>query len=233
VPLSLQHRTIGDVVVVSCAGRVVEGAEADALHRYLRDLLPLYHLFILDIREVAFIDSAGLGLLVRLLSRVRASAGDLKLCGAGPNIEQALIVTRLKSVLGTYATETDAIAAFYQTEPGDEPPLRGAVDIVCIHSSSDVLAYLRELLRRAGYAAMTTNNIADGLTLVRATEPRVVVIESALRDRMTGGLPDVFKQFTETVYVIDLPPGFATADAGPAGLRLLDELKQRTPLGSR
>lgn len=233
MPLSLQHRTIGDVVVIACAGRIVEGAETDALHRQFRDLLPLYHLFVLDIREVTFIDSAGLGLLVRLLSRVRASAGDLKLCGAGPNVEQALTVTRLKSVLGTYATENDAIAAFYQTEPGDEPPLRGAVDIVCIHSSSDVLAYVRELLRRAGYAAMTTNNLADGLTLIRATEPRAVVIESALRDRMTGGFPDVFRQFTETASVIDLPAGFATDDAGQAGLRLLDDLKQRTPLGSR
>lgn len=230
--LSLDSRTIGDVVVISCVGRIVEGAEADALHQQLHNMLPLYHLFVIDLREVTFIDSAGLGLLVRLLSRARASAGDLKLCGAGPNIEQALTVTRLKSVLGTYASEADAIAAFYHAEPGDDPPLRSAVDIVCIHSSSDVLAYVRELLRRAGYAVMMTNNIADGLTLIRATEPRVVVIESALRDRMTGGLPDVFRQFTEMIYVIDLPPGFATDDAGQTGPRLLEELKQRTPLGS-
>jgi hypothetical protein len=195
-------------------------------------MLPVYHLFVIDLREVSFIDSAGLGVLVRLLSRVRAAAGDLKLCGAASNVEGALTVTRLWSVLGAYATEADAIAAFYHTDPGDRLPLRGAVDLVCIHSSVDVLAYLRELLRHAGYAVMTTDSIADGLTLIRATEPKVVVMEAALRNKMTGGMPDVFKQFTDKTYVIDLPPHFATDDATATGPRLLEELKIQTPLGS-
>ncbi len=229
--LSLQSRTVGDVVVLSCNGRIVEGTESSALHQRVREMLPIYHFFVLDLREVSFIDSAGLGLLVRLLSRVRGVAGDLKLCGAGPNIDKTLTVSRLKSVLGSYATEADAIAAFYQKEPGNDLPVRAAVDILCIHSSSDVLAYLRELLRQAGYAVMATNNVADALTLIRATEPKVVVIESALRDRMTGGMPDIFKQFAENAYVIDLPVSFATGDAGEAAAGLLGDLKQRSPLG--
>jgi len=77
---------------------------------------------------------------------------------------------------------------------------------------------------------MTTDNVADALTLIRATEPKLVVMEMALRDRMTGGMPDIFKQFARGTYVIDLPPSFATDDAGEAGARLLDDLKQRTPL---
>jgi len=232
VPLSLQTRTIGDIVVVECSGRIIEGPEASALHQRLHEMLPIYHLFVLDLREVSFIDSAGLGLLVRLLSRVRASAGDLKLCGAGQNIEKTLTISRLKSVLGSYATAADAIAAFYQSEPGNDLPVRASVDIIGIHSSSDVLAYLRALLRQAGYAVMTTDNVADALTLIRATEPRVVVIESALRDRMTGAMPDIFRQFAEGTYVIGLPPSFSTDDAGEAGARLLDDLKARTPLRS-
>lgn len=181
---------------------------------------------------MSFIDSTGLGLLVRLLTRVRGMAGDLKLYGAGVNIEATLDITRLTTVLRTYANEADAIAAFYRTEPGNDPPIRAAVDIVCIHSSSDVLAYLRELLRQAGYAVMTTDNVASALTLVRATEPKVVVIELALRDRMTGGMPDIFRQFTESSTVIDLPPNFSTDDAGEAGARLLEVMRRRTPLGS-
>jgi anti-sigma B factor antagonist len=230
VPLLLQLRTVGDIAVIACSGRIVEGAEAAALHQRLREMLPIYHLFVLDLREVSFIDSAGLGLLVRLLSRVRASAGDLKLCGASPNVEKTLTVSRLRSVLRSYITEADAIAAFYQIEPGNDLPVRAAVDIISIHSSSDVLAYLRALLRQAGYAVMTTDNIADALTLIRATEPKVVVIETALRDRMTGAMPVIFQQFAEGTYVIDLPASFSTDDAGEAGARLLDDLKERTPL---
>jgi len=232
VSLLLQSHTVGDIAVIACNGRIVEGAEASTLYQQVRDLLPIHHFFVLDLHDVSFIDSAGLGLLVRLLSRARASAGDLKLCGAGPNIEKSLTVTRLKAVLGSYATEADAIAAFYQAEPGNDLPVRGAVDIVCIHSSGNVLAYLRELLRQAGYGILTTANVSDALTLIRATEPKVVVIETALRDLMTGGMPDIFGQFTQNLYVVDVPRSFATDDAGEAGARLLEDVQRHTPLGS-
>jgi len=231
MPLSLHTHTVGDIAVIDCSGRIVEGAEAAALYQQVRELLPIHHFFVLDLRNVSFIDSTGLGLLVRLLSRVRGMAGDLKLCGAGVNIEKTLTITRLTTVLRIYPTEADAVAAFYRTEPGNDLPIRAAVDIVCVHSSSDVLAYVRELLRQAGYAVMTTDNVASSLTLIRATEPKVVVIEMALRDRMTGGMPDVFNQYVENVHVIDLPPNFATDDAGEAGGRLLEQMRQRTPLG--
>jgi hypothetical protein len=48
---------------------------------------------------------------------------------------------------------------------------------------------------------------------------------------MTGGMPDVFEQFVEDVYVVELPPSFSTDDAGEAGARLLEVVRQRIPLG--
>jgi len=224
VALSFHTHTIDDIAVIDCTGRIVEGAESAALYQQVRDLLATHRFFVLDLRNVSFLDSSGLGMLVRLLSRVRGMAGDLKLCGAAPNVEKTLTVTRLGAVLGSYATGADAIAAFSRKEPGHDLPLRPAVDIIAIHSSYDVLTYLRELLRQAGYAAMTTNTVPNALTLIRATEPRVVVIERALRERMTGGMPDIFEQFVENLQVIDLPPKFSTDDAGEAGQRLLEEI---------
>jgi anti-sigma B factor antagonist len=232
VALSLHTHTSGDIVVIDCNGRIVEGAESAALYQHIRDLLATRRFFVLDLRNVSFIDSSGLGLLVRLLLRVRGMAGDLKLCGAGLNIEKTLTVTRLGAVLGSYTTDADAIAAFYRKEPGNDLPLRPAVDIIAIHSSHDVLTYIRELLHQAGYAVMTTDTVSNALTLIRATEPRAVVIEHALRNQMTGGMPDIFTQFVENAHVVDLPANFSTDDAGEAGARLLDLLKERTPLGS-
>jgi anti-sigma B factor antagonist len=227
VPLTLQCHNVGEIAVIECRGRVVDGAETASLHRQFLDLLPVHRFFVVDLHDVSFVDSAGLGLLVRLLSRARASAGDLKLCGAGPGIEHTLTVTRLKTVLGACATQGDAIAALYHSERGNDLPIRAAVDIVCIHSSADVLAYLRELMRQAGYAVLTTHSVADALTLIRATEPRIVVIETALRDWMTGGMPEIFNLFAEGADVIDLAPGFTTEDAGSAGARLLEDLQRR------
>ena len=105
MPLSLHTHGIGDIAVVECSGRIVEGAESAALYQQVRDLLTTHRFFVLDLRNVSFVDSSGLGLLVRLLSRVRGMAGDLKLCGAGPNLENALAVTRLGAVLASYATK--------------------------------------------------------------------------------------------------------------------------------
>lgn len=232
MPLALHSHSIGDIAVIDCDGRIVEGAESAALYQHVRDLLATHRFFVLDLHNVSFVDSSGLGLLVRLLSRVRGMAGDLKLCGVGPNIQKTLTVTRLGAVLGSYATDADAIAALYQKERGNDVPLRPAVDIIAIHSSHDVLTYIRELLHQAGYAVMTTDTVPNALTLIRATEPRVVVIEQALRNQMTGAMPDIFKQFVENAHVIDLPRNFSTDDAGEAGGQLLDNLKQVTTLGS-
>src|SRR5262249_33099941 len=86
--LSLQAHTVGDIAVIECSGRIVEGADAAALYQQVRDLLARHRFFVIDLRNVSFIDSAGLGMLVRVLSRVRGMAGDLKLCAAGANVEK-------------------------------------------------------------------------------------------------------------------------------------------------
>ncbi len=79
--LSIQSRAIGDVMVLTCTGRIVDGEEASTLDRRVQELQLLHRDFVLDLHDVAFVDSAGLGLLVRLLARLQTASGDLKLCG--------------------------------------------------------------------------------------------------------------------------------------------------------
>ena len=75
--LSLESRSVGDITVVTCRGRIIEGDEATALKQHLSDLPP-HPYFVLDLAGVDFVDSAGLGLLVRLLmnSRLRHGGGS-------------------------------------------------------------------------------------------------------------------------------------------------------------
>src|SRR4051794_28443801 len=68
VPLSLQSRDIGDITVVKCGGRLVEGTEAATLKQYLNGRLPQFPYIVLDLADVQFLDSAGLGLLARLVT---------------------------------------------------------------------------------------------------------------------------------------------------------------------
>ena len=69
-------------------------------------------LFVLNLRDVRFIDSAGLGELVASLKRVREADGDLKLAQVNKRVSEALVVTQLIKIVDVYDSESEAIAAF-------------------------------------------------------------------------------------------------------------------------
>jgi anti-anti-sigma factor len=221
VALSITQRTIGEVAVLECSGRIVEGTETASLDRQVRDLQVVYRYFVLDLHDVAFVDSAGLGLLVRLLSRLRRASGDLKLSGVAPNIQKSLNVSRLNSVLASYDNVDAAVAAFERSSVGGEAPARDEVDILCVHWSNDVLAYLHELLRQAGYGLMTSTNVSDAATLLIATKPKIVVIDAQSR---AIGMSGRFGSLIGDAHVVELATTFSIDDAGDAGQRLLDDI---------
>jgi anti-sigma B factor antagonist len=219
VSLLFQTRSVGDVTVITCNGRIAEGDESAALDSCVTRLLPLQPHIVLDLGDVSFVDSAGLGLLVRLQTRTRAANGDLKLCAVGDPIRRVLSVTKLNSILPAYESDVEAITAFYSPADSTEAPPSLDIDILCVHPSADVLAYLRELLRRAEYGVTTTTNLSDARTLVRATRPRVVVIAAELHARVMAESPD--NALSRATHVVRLPAGFSTDDAGDAVARLL------------
>jgi len=222
VPLLIQTRSVGDVTVITCNGRIAEGDESAALDSCVSRLLPLQPHIVLDLGGVSFVDSAGLGLLVRLQARTGAASGDLKLCAVGDSVRRVLNVTKLNTILPAYESDVEAITAFYSPPDSAEALPSLDIDILCVHPSADVLAYLRELLKRADHGVTTTTNLSDARTLLRATRPRVVVIAAELHARAMAELPD--DAFAETARVVRLPTCFSTDDAGDAAARLLADV---------
>jgi anti-sigma B factor antagonist len=225
MPLSLQSRRVGDITVVTCSGRIVEGPESAALQENL-SLISHDPRVILNLGDVNFIDSSGLGLLVRLLTRSRAAGGTLRLCAVPMRIAEVLRITRLDTLFDTHAAEADAIGAFYQRGTSSAAARRIGTEILCVGRSADVQAYVRELLGHAGYGVMTVSSLADALTLLKATRPRVVVIGADVSVN-TGGVraADTFKSIDAAVATIELPADFSGHDAGAAAERLLDQIR--------
>jgi anti-sigma B factor antagonist len=223
MPLSLTHRSIGDIVAIECSGRIVEGTEAADLERRVRDLHLVHRDFVLDLNGVAFVDSAGLGLLVRLLARLRRSSGDLKLCRVAPTVARSLKVSRLTSVLASYESVEAALEAFRSPVREEAASPLQKVDILCVHRSADVLAYLHELLQRAGYGLMTATNTSDAATLLVVRRPRIIVIDSHSN---AIGMSGRFASLIANIHVLELPPTFSIEDAGEAGQRLLNDIAQ-------
>ena len=225
MPLSLQSRQIGNITVVTCRGRIVDGPEAAVLQQQLKDLLPERRYIVLDLAEVNSIDSSGLGLLVRLLMRIQSVHGHLKLCGVQANIGELLRVTRLGTIFESHDTNAEAVAAFYQSAAAPRSSFRfDPLDILCVEKSLDVLAFVRELLTQAGYGVMTTDNLPDALTLLQATQPKLLVIGAELRAARATQTAERFNKLANAVLRVELPPDFSSVDAGRAADYLLAEV---------
>jgi anti-sigma B factor antagonist len=224
VALSLQSRSIGNITVVSCTGRIVEGEESDALSSRVNRLLPIQPFIVFDLGGVSFIDSAGLGLLFRLRTRARAANGDLKICAVGDHIREVLRVTKLDTILPAYQTESEAVTAFYSRTDATDKPSGLEIDVLCVHPSWDVLAYVCELLKHAGYRVATTNHVFDAQILLRATRPAVLVV--ALKWQSSGLTESADTGFAAPVRVVQLPAEFSTEDPGDAAHQLLDDVSR-------
>ena len=230
--LSLQSRLVGGVTVMKYGGRIVDGVESALLQEQVDAVLAECPFIVLDIAEVDFVDSSGLGLLVRLLSRLRAAGGDLKLCSASNRIGEILRITRLLTVFDVHDSEDAAVTAFYQHARAANTADRLVSDILCVDSSSDVLAYVGELLCQAGYGVMTSTNLPDALMLLKATQPTLVVISAELRAARGTRTADAFNELADAREVIELPQDFPQLEAGEATDWLFDRVRAAFASGS-
>jgi anti-sigma B factor antagonist len=110
--LKMDTKTVEGVTVVSCVGRIVFGDEAAALRTELKSILSTSKKVILNLSEVSYIDSGGLGTLVGVFSTARAGGADIKLAGLGQRVRDVLQITKLVTVFEVYDNEQKALAAF-------------------------------------------------------------------------------------------------------------------------
>ena len=232
MPISLQHRRVGDITVVTCAGRIVEGAESVALQSFFDDLLEDVPLLVLHLGAVDFLDSSGLGLLVRYITRAQNAQGSLKFCALSPKIVDVLAITHLLPIFESYESEADAISAFFRRGVGGAVMTRLRTDVLCVDGSADVQAYVRGLLAQAGFGVLTASNLPDGLILLQATAPKVVIMDAAFRETTNTRTAEKFNALADTHSVIVLAADFSRQDAGEAGQRLLDQVRAIIPTPS-
>jgi anti-anti-sigma factor len=221
--LLMETRTVGKVAVIRCNGRIAAGEDAEALRVQICSMFGNHKDFLLNLGEVGFIDSSGLGMMVRLLSSTRRLHGDVKLCNIPPVIEKVLKITNLNTLFDTHASEENAISAFYRRSKVPEPAASLGPSVVCVDKNADVLAYLRELLRRGGYEVHTTASLADALILIRVLRPLVLLVGPNVAG--SPGAQQAFAAARTTVPVIDLGSDFSILDAGEAASRLLENLQ--------
>ena len=112
--LQLSERAIGDVVVIDLSGKITLGDGGDAMLKdKVRSLLQQGHKkLILNLGEVSYIDSAGLGELVQAYAASGKNGGSLKLLNTTKRIKDLLSITKLLTVFETFESEAEAVTSF-------------------------------------------------------------------------------------------------------------------------
>jgi len=226
--LRLESRPVGDVLVIQCQGRIVAGKEVYTLHSYVGDSFVKYGDVVLQLDQVEFIDSSGLGALVRLMQAARSKGGDLKLSGVPPRILKVLEMTSLLPQFGTHDSVEEAITAAYlgsrysRGKTGDARPR-----MLCVYESTDVRTFLREVLCSAGYNALTTATIDDARILLKATKAKLVVIPARMQSVHGKPTRTVLEEIDPAVSLLILEEHFATQDPGEAAEKLLSDVGSR------
>ena len=111
--LKISSRQVDGVGVVELSGRIVLGEESNALREQIKGLLASgQKKIVLNLADVSYIDSAGLGALVAAHHSARTQGASLKLANLGTKFQEILQVTKLITVFEVHDSEAAAIRSF-------------------------------------------------------------------------------------------------------------------------
>jgi len=114
VSLAITTREVDHVTLLDIRGRIILGDETDTLRTAVRDLLARGRKkIILNLADVDYIDSSGVGELVGSFTTVRNAGGELKLLNLTKKVHDILNVTKLYTVFDIRDDEFKAVKSFY------------------------------------------------------------------------------------------------------------------------
>ncbi len=111
--VKIKDRQVGDVTVMDVSGRITLGEGSSTLRDALRDLVAKGHKkILLNLGDVSYIDSSGIGELVSGFTSVSNLGGSLKLLSLTKRVKDLLQITKLYTVFEVHDDEAGAIRSF-------------------------------------------------------------------------------------------------------------------------
>jgi anti-sigma B factor antagonist len=112
--LDIQKREREGIVILDLDGRITVGPEASALRDTVTSLASEGHKnIVLNLAQVDYIDSTGLGALVICATTLRKNGGNVKLLHLNRRNIELLVMTKLATVFDLFTDEQDAVNSFY------------------------------------------------------------------------------------------------------------------------
>ncbi len=111
--LRIDAKDTDGVTVLTLAGRVTLGDESNQLRSKIKELLAQgKKRLVLDLGDVSYIDSAGLGTLVAAYTSARNDGGEIRLANVTKKFGELLNITKLVTIFGVYESVANALKSF-------------------------------------------------------------------------------------------------------------------------
>ncbi len=111
--MTLTERQVGDVTLLELTGRLVFDDGDMVLRRHVTGLIEQGRVkLVVDLSNVTYVDSCGVGVLVAKFVSVRRQGGDLKLLKLTPRSRHLMEICGLLNVFEIFDSETEAVASF-------------------------------------------------------------------------------------------------------------------------
>ena len=111
--MKIEERALENIVVLDLKGKLTIGEGDALLKETIQKLIDQGHnKLLLNLEEVPYIDSAGLGEIVRTYTTVSRQGGSLKLVNLTKRITDLLAITKLLTVFDTFESEAEAVSSF-------------------------------------------------------------------------------------------------------------------------
>lgn len=111
--MQIEQRAVGSVMILDLKGKITLGEGDEVLKDKINSLILQGHKkMLLNLADVPYIDSAGLGEIVRTYTTVSRQGGQLKLVNLTKRITDLLMITKLLTVFETFDNEPEALKSF-------------------------------------------------------------------------------------------------------------------------
>jgi len=111
--MNITERQVGDVTILDLEGKILLGEGDVQLKQHVADLIARgTRRVLLNCQEVPYMDSSGLGEVVRCYTAVKRAGGELKLVNLTKRLVDLFTITKLITVFETYESEEKALKSF-------------------------------------------------------------------------------------------------------------------------
>jgi anti-anti-sigma factor len=221
VTLSLNSRILDDIFILDCDGQIVLGDESRAFLSRFEAAAREYCHIVLAADRLTRIDSSGVGLLVRCMSRLRRRGGDLRLAAPKPFLQDLLHVTRLTTVIRSFHSEAEAAASFVAEAKQAESD-RSHRRVIILDRSPDFGVFVRAVLSQRGYEVRMANLVNEVRILLRCQKADFILLGPG---SWTATTRASLEKWAPRATVLVLNPEIRSYDARQAAEALLQTMQ--------